>query len=32
MVVALENDERVGRRFKIAPLRVGAGEMDLQRA
>ena len=32
MVMALEHDERVRRTFKIAPLRVGAGEMDLQRA
>ena len=32
MVMALEHDERVGRSFKIAPLRVGAGEMDLQDA
>ena len=32
MVVALEHDEHIGRGFKIAPLRVGAGEMDFQRA
>ena len=32
MVVALEHDERVGRGFKIAPLGVRAGEVDLQRA
>ena len=32
MVVALEHDERVRRGFEIAPLRVGAGEMDFQRA
>ena len=32
MVEALEHDERVGRSFKIAPLRVGAGEMDLEHA
>ena len=32
MVGALEDDERVGRRLKIAPLAVGARDMDLQRA
>ena len=32
MVMALEHDERVGRGFEIAPLGVGAGEMDLERA
>src|ERR1700728_1868174 len=30
MVMTLEHDESVGRSFKIAPLRVGAGEMDFQ--
>src|SRR5580692_1701496 len=30
MVMALKHDERVGRSFKIAPLRVGAREMNLQ--
>ncbi len=28
MVMALEHDERVGRGFKIAPLRIRAGEVD----
>jgi hypothetical protein len=32
MVMALEHDEHVLRGFKIAPLRVRAGQMDLQRA
>ena len=32
MVKALEHDERVWRCFKIAPLGVGASEMDFQRA
>ncbi len=27
MVVALKHDERIGRRFKITPLRIGLGEM-----
>ncbi len=28
MIMALENDERVRRDLKIAPLRIRAGEMD----
>ena len=31
MVMALEHDERVRRLLQIAPLRVGAGDMDFQR-
>ena len=31
MIAALEYDERLRGRFKVAPLAVGAGEMDLQR-
>ena len=32
MVAALEYDQRVRRRLKIAPLAVGARNMDLERA
>ena len=32
MVVALEHDECIRRRLKVAPLRVRARQMDLQRA
>ena len=32
MVMALEHDERVRPLLKIAPLGVGARDMDLQRA
>ena len=29
MIMALEHDEHVGLLLKVAPLRIGAGEMDL---
>ena len=32
MITALEYDERVGGRLKVAPLAVGARDMNLQRA
>ena len=31
MIATLEYDERIRGRFKVAPLAVGAREMDLQR-
>ena len=32
MVAALEHDEHIRRRLKVAPLAVGARNMDFQRA